>query len=1420
MDRRQAMVEGRDLPERTSGAALFADISGFTPQTETLVKELGPRRGAEELTRQLNVIYRALITKVHYYRGSVIGFSGDAITCWFDDDPSARFRQAQPGGSGQAGLRATACAFRMQQALSQFVKMETPHGKPISLKIKTAIAAGPVRRFLVGNPQIQTIDVLAGTTLDCMAEAERWAKQGEIVVGPEAMSQMGGQVEILKWRENVETGRRFAVVAGLRCQVKVTSWPSLSPSAEGAAVEAMLRPEPLTEEQIRPWLLPPIYERLRTGQGQFLAELRPAVAFFLKFGGLDYDQDDAAGEKLDTYIRWVQNILSRHEGFLIQLTTGDKGNYLYAVFGAPLAHDDDPARAVGVAIDLLSPPPKMDFITAVQIGISQGRMRTGAYGSPTRRTYGVLGDEANVAARLMGNAEPGQVLVSKRVADAAGKGYRFEYLDSVKLKGKKEPLPVYTPSGRQLSSSQRPANAFKYPLVGRDDEMAQMERVLASVLAGEGQVLRLEGDAGIGKSHLAAEFVERALDRGLQIASGACHSTSRATTYAPWRQVFRTLFGLADEPTSESAEEVTSRQKAQVKAIVANMNSDWLPRLPLLGDLLDLTFEDGESETTKAFDLKLRKEALFALIVEIVKAWAGDQPLLLLIEDAHWMDEASLELTMALGRTLAHLPVLLTLVHRPLAGEEQPLLSDLDRLPYHHLVKPDKLSLQAIRMLVTNRLKGEPSTLALSLLQAVAQGNPFFTEELVDALRESGGLCQDGEKGDGAWVLSELMFDSLRGTNCLTKENGQWVLSQDAQLSAADLGIPDSVHGIVLSRIDRLAELHKLTLKVAGVIGRTFEFDVLEGSHPARPGQKALLKQIEVLQTRDFIQSGMPLPQSSYAFKHNITQEVVYRTLLEDQQRELHRAVGEALETLLPRAIERLAYHYSRSSVRDKALEYLDRAADKAQLKYANETALNYYNQALALEERWKWLKGKVDILHTICGRDELGRDEEYAALQDLEAAPNAPVSEVTFRWGRYYEAVKMLPRAQAKTKRALVAYRDLSDVTGEVHCLIQLGLIARRQGDYNEAMNQYNQAWELLKSIDEHFDEKAKVLNGLGTVCREQGYYDEAREYGKRSLDLSHANGNLPVEAEALTHLGIIAADQRSFSEAESYHRQALKIQQYIGARSGEAKSLANIAQALVGVGNYERANEYLSKALVIQRAVGDPVEEANIMNDFGLNCLELGDFLKARAHFEQGLRLYQEIKERKGEAYILGGLVQVVRTLGDLNEAQRLLERGMALAKELGDRYLLSSFYTHLGINSLLVGRLDQAIDVASIALDMLQELDMRPLSADNLVTLAEAHRVSGNVANALVYARQALSILEECGSEGPEFPCRDYFLCYRVLSVGGHEQDAHAALQSAYDLVMSQVEKISDPTLRQTFLEIPVNREIVQEYAEREL
>ncbi|MBP7693184.1 MAG: response regulator [Anaerolineales bacterium] len=421
MDRRQALARGAALPERTRGAALFADISGFTPLTAALARELGFQRGAEELTRQLNRIYAALIAEVHRRGGSVVSFSGDAITCWFDE-------AAPAADAASAAARAAASALAMQAAMQPFATLTTPAGAAIALAIKVAVAGGPVRRLLVGDPRRQYLDVLAGGLMDELAAAEHLAGRGEVIVSAAVAAELAGRLTIGEHRAGC------GVISALAGEVPDCPWPALAGDA-------------VPDAQAEPWLLPTVFEKVRAGKSDLLSELRPAAMLFLRFGGLDYDADEAAGLKLDAFMHWVERVVDQSEGALLQLIVGDKGSYLYIALGVPVAHADDAVRAVRAALELRAPPAALAFITGIQIGITYGQVRAGAYGSPAQRAYGALGDKTNLAARLMMQAAPGDILCDEATYQLAQARIGFEPLLPITVKGLTRPVLVYRPTG-------------------------------------------------------------------------------------------------------------------------------------------------------------------------------------------------------------------------------------------------------------------------------------------------------------------------------------------------------------------------------------------------------------------------------------------------------------------------------------------------------------------------------------------------------------------------------------------------------------------------------------------------------------------------------------------------------------------------------------------------------------------------------------------------------------------------------------------------------------------------------------------------------------------------------------------------------------------------------------------------------------
>ncbi|MCC6271131.1 MAG: tetratricopeptide repeat protein, partial [Microbacteriaceae bacterium] len=553
-----------------------------------------------------------------------------------------------------------------------------------------------------------------------------------------------------------------------------------------------------------------------------------------------------------------------------------------------------------------------------------------------------------------------------------------------------------------------------------------------------------------------------------------------------------------------------------------------------------------------------------------------------------------------------------------------------------------------------------------------------------------------------------------------------------------------------------------------------------------------------------------PEPRRAYLFKHNITQEVVYQTLLTDQRQELHLAVARTIEGLQPDNVEDLALHYYNSDmqqapVRSKALHYLDAAGLRAKHDYANETALSYFNRALDVEERAAWLKAKVEVLH-ILGR----REEEAATLRTLTQQATPEQFDLALLWGEYYEAVSDYAQAQSAVKQALGLAQSTTDQEGQARCLARLGMIAWRQGEYDAAERLYGEALIMVEGQSRYRSVEAEIRYGLGLVYRQQGKFDEARVAFERDLTLNQQIDNRQYEARALNALGIIEQTRRNFHEAIHYYRQALTIREQIGDRAGVGASLLNIAQNLSTVGNHSDAELMLRDALRTQQILNNQWWQAIILNELGILYLTVGNLAESQKALELGLTLDQE----GIEAYLLCNLGQVLRDSGEWRKAEEVLQEGLTLAQTQGDTHLEAIYLNDLALVSLRMQKFDEAFERAQLSLEKFQALQLNLSITSDLSIMATAQLAMKNRSAALTIVANNLQILDNCDGEGPDFPQRDYLMCYQVLQALGETTQASHALKAAHRLLMRQAERISDLDMRRSYLEnVAYNHSILQ-------
>lgn len=1163
VDRQLALASATALPGRSHGAALFADLSGFTPLTAALVRALGPQRGAEELTRQLNLVYDALIGKVDMYRGAVIGFSGDAITCWFD---------------GDSGTRALTAALEMQREMQKFSAVSIPNGGAVALALKAAVVSGQVRRFTVGDPKIQLIDVLAGTTLDRLAETEHHADKGEVVIdGPTALT-LGADIHVALWK--AEHKERYAVVDALNVHIAPRPWQHPPRDA-------------LRTEDIRPWLLPAVFARLNTAQPSFLAELRPAVSLFMRFGGIDFELDPDAGSKLDGYVRWVQSVVNKYDGILVQLTIGDKGSYLYAAFGAPIAHDDDAARALRAAIELQSPPRAQSYITPPQIGISRGRMRVGPYGGTTRRTYGVLGDEVNVAARLMQSAQPGQILVTERVVQVAERAFEFERLDPIRVKGKSEPLRVLSLSGPRAQAARSLEQAYDLPVVGRVKELEVIQQTLDLAASGHGQVLALLGEAGIGKSRLAHEAMRRATRDGFEPYRVECPSFGTNNSYLVWHTILRQFFHLVDEwPVRD--------QIAHIETELRAINPNLVHRAPLLGAAMNLPIP--ENELTLSLDARMRKQLVEELVLECVRARAMGTPLAFLVEDAHWIDALSHDLLEAIGRETWDRPVLIVVTLRPpdIERMQTPRLSRLANTTSIELgdfTAEDAAQLIALRLARAGDGAELIDPMLIQKLTARAGGNPFYIEELLNYMRDRG-------------------------------------LDPRDMRSVEALDLPDSLSSLILSRIDRLSEPQRSTLKVASIIGRQFLFRWLWGVYPMLGEGEAVQTDLDDMSRLDLTPLDQPDPQRAYIFRHVLTHQVTYESQPYALRAELHGHFGHFLEEEyageIDRNVDLLAHHFDRSEEMQKRRAYLLQAAEQAQAEYANDAAISYYQRLLSL----------------------LQDDDKVAVMLKL---------------GQVYEVVGEWDRESALFDEGLKIAARLNDRHGNARLCAAMGTLSRKRGEIAQSAEWLEQA---RRGFDRANDSQgiADVLKELGTLAIQQGDYDQARKDYQESLQIYRVLGDKKLIGNLLSNLGILARMKTEYENAESLYVEALALRREIGDRWGIAASLNNLGMLKRYQGKYLEARALLQESLSLWRQIGDRAYLANTLTSLGEVSIDQRDAPTAREMLTESLTINRGLGDKRAIAILLENFARIARLENDTVCAVKLVSAATALRQSIG--------------------------------------------------------------------------------------------------------------------------------------------------------
>jgi adenylate cyclase len=1000
-----------------------------------------------------------------------------------------------------------------------------------------------------------------------------------------------------------------------------------------------------------------------TGTGTAANEQRDADRRQVTVLFADVSGFTTLSERLDPEdVRAFQNALfatlsksiTRYDGFVEKFV----GDAVLAVFGAPVAHEDDPERALCAALDIEAGAVDLDTDWArklgqaikLHIGIHTGPVVAGNLGEASAGAYAVTGDTVNTTARLLAAAS-GSMLVSETTYALTKHRFAFAEPRQLKLRGKAEPVIVHRLLGKldePRTARGLTAHGLMTGMVGRGDELKQLLAAFERTERGRAQIVSVVGEAGTGKTRLLAEFIARLEANGqlervaLRHAAG---SSLGQPTYGIFANILREGYDVGPEESLE-----TARQKLVVGLKALGARSEETEAIvPVLSYVLGL-------EETRAHDLQpeqLKRQIALAARM-LLERRVQQLPVLFVVEDLHWADAASVDLLRDLAEHLADRRLMMLITHRP--DTQMPLLKRAAQMS----IRLAPLSVAEIRALVDG-LFGPVAGGAFNQLQdfivARAGGNPLFVEEIVRG---------------------------LLGRNVLVREGERWVCP-----AACDtLDVPATLHGLLLSRIDRLAIDVRRTLQAAAVLGAVFEGQVLRAiAHENENIEVALEHLIEA----DLIQDvGRRGEASRYRFTHALLHEVVYQNLLLARRTDLHERAGRALELLAgPRPqrlsdLETLGHHWSLSSDKRKGADYLVAAGDWARAVYANEDAMRHYERALATlsgcldcSRQAAAVRERLADLLALGGSRREALAHYQAARQEYEIQLDAAAAARLHRkiGGLYWEAGER-ERARACFARGLEQLGEEGDAIERAQLFQELGRLAFRTGDNASAIawakDALAEAEKEPVARSERASEtramRAQAYNTLGVALARNGQFEEAVEQIERSVALAGSH-DLQASCRGYANLGVLYSSLDPRRSIETCLK-GLETAKKVGDLGFQSRLYANLAVAYCSLTDRCEADgiEAAQKAIDLDRRLG-------LLDHLAVPLIVLGQIYQCHGEHAQALVCYEEAlghAEKMGEPQLLfpcyDGLATIYLDIGDQVRAEIYLARSQEVCERAG--------------------------------------------------------------------------------------------------------------------------------------------------------
>lgn len=1083
----------------------------------------------------------------------------------------------------------------------------------------------------------------------------------------------------------------------------------------------------------------------------------------------------------------IMQPIYRYEGTVVRLL----GDALLAFFGAPIAREDDPQRAVLAALEIQKTVQayaervrcQWDVDFQVRCGINTGLVVVGAFGGEQHAEYTAMGDAVNLAARMEQTAQPGTVQISEATYRLVAPLFDVEDLGGIEVKGKDEPQRAYRVLAKRAEPGPlRGIPGLQTPLTGRRTEFATMVSAIERLRRGGGSVIFLLGEAGLGKSRLIRELKQYTSNvypttRWYQTGS---FSYEKAQPYGQVQHLLRSVCRIAGDDTP-------AQQREKIAGAVSEMA---LPDPEQTRRALAVLFgvaEESAAETR--LEGETFKGSLFASMIPFWQAIASTYAVVVCFDDMQWMDAASAELLEHVLRNIGEVPLHMLCAMRPSMQSAGWALMEYAESQFGEHVSRialPPLSQEENEQLLDSLLPaGDTSASVREQILRKAAGNPLFVEEVVRVLRDQAAKAQREEPR--AWSTQREL----------------------------DIEIPDNLQTLLIARVDHLDPEVRETLMLASVLGTSFDFTVL--THVAGRDAAELSEHMHELQLQGLIKETARSPEPMYRFVHILLQETAYRMILRRQRRQYHLRVAETLEELYAdnlsdRAVV-LAHHFDSAGERERASHYYARAGNAALRLYSLQEAIAHFSRALELlrqqepehiTEEWTWLyicKGRAFELDTHFD-DALDTYNEMEALAQQYQDRHLELAAKVARLPLYAVPTRLFDPELGRTEgeQALVLAREMGDEAAESRLLWSLSNVYALTNRLEIATEYGERSLALAEKLGLR-DQIVMTLTDLGVFCyAADGRLNQAQDALQRASEISREINDLPMLGDDLASLALVSVLAGEYEQAIHYSAEAAEVSESIHNLWGQSYSRYKVGMAYWEQGNPDRAIDTIQTCLRLGEEAGFLASKVEPRVDLATiySCLGAADRALAELDLVMAVPTTRHLPDH---AYVLATQTHVLLCTGDREGAQKLMET-------YRDDHADATWPSYRGPLRIAEAELalareefQRAADITGHALNDLRRYGIRSQIPNALLMRGRALTRLGGREAARECLRQAQAEADALGSRWMLWQIQS-----ALADVVDDASEAEALRTQAHAIIDEIVRRLSDPALRRSFLGAP--------------